>query len=38
MKHLQKAPKKPLLNEEQGEIFISAIDNDLQKTIAKKFL
>ena len=35
MTHLQKAPRKPLLNEEQGKVFISAIDNDLQKTIAK---
>ena len=36
MIYLQKAPKKPLLNEEQGEIFISALDDDLHKKIAKR--
>ena len=35
MTHLQKAPRKPLLNVEQGKVFISHLDNDLHKGIAK---
>jgi hypothetical protein len=36
MKHLQKAPRKPLLNAEQGEVFISLLDDELHMKIAKK--
>ena len=36
MKHLQKAPRKPLFNKEQGEVFISMLDDDLHKEIANK--
>ena len=35
MKHLQKALRKPLLNQKQGEIFIACIDDDIQKNIAQ---
>ena len=35
MKHLQKSPRKPLLNKEQGEIFILYLDNELDKKIAQ---
>jgi hypothetical protein len=35
MKHLQRGPKKPLFNEEEGEIFISYIDEDIDKKIAE---
>ena len=35
MTHLSKAPRKPLLNVEQGKVFISHLDNDLHKGIAK---
>jgi hypothetical protein len=36
MKHLQKAPRKPLFNKEQGEVFVSMVDDDLHKEIANK--
>lgn len=36
MKHLQKAPRKPLFNKEQGEVFVSMVDGDLHKEIANK--
>lgn len=35
MTHLQKAPRKPLLNVEQGKVFILHLDNDLHKGVAK---
>ena len=35
MKHLQKAPRKPLLSAEQGEVFISLLDDNTHKSIAK---
>ena len=35
MKRLQKAPRKPLLNKEEGEIFILYLDNELDKKIAQ---
>lgn len=35
MTHFQKAPKKPLLNSEQGEVFVRYLDDDLQKRVAK---
>ncbi len=35
MKHLQKAPKKPLLDTEQGKVFVSLLDDDTHKKIAK---
>ena len=35
MKHFQKAPRKPLFNEKQGEIFIECIDDVVHKKIAK---
>ena len=40
MKHLEKAPRKPLFNSEQGEIFLSLFDDALyddalEKKVAK---
>ena len=35
MKHLQKAPRKPLFDEKQGEIFILHLDEISEKKIAQ---
>lgn len=35
MTHLQKAPRKPLLNVKQGEVFVECLEDDLHKKIAK---
>ena len=36
MKHLQKAPRKPLFNEKQGDIFITHLDGVLDKKMAHR--
>lgn len=35
MTYLQKAPRKPLLNVKQGEVFVGCLEDDLHKKIAK---
>lgn len=35
MKHLQKRQRTPLLNEQQGKIFILHLDDELNKKIAQ---
>lgn len=35
MKHLEKSPRKPLFNSEQGKIFLSLFDDALEKKVAK---
>jgi hypothetical protein len=36
MLHLQKAPRKPLLDAEQGDVFCSLLDDEQHKKIAKR--